>query len=291
MSITFKTATDFRKSLETRIQSLAVKTGEDLQRMRRKVAFDRFLARIFSQETPGFYLKGGYAMELRTAAARATKDIDLTCIRRIKNENDLLAEIIWSDLQLLARIDLKDHFVYQIGRASLDLENAPYGGARYPVVCLIDGKSFVRFHLDVGADFLLDRVEMINGPGWLEFCGISAPAIQIISIEQQFAEKLHAYTLPRGDRENSRSKDLIDMVLLLKIRMPNPKDIAQAVQKVFEKRNTHVLPSILNPPPESWNIPFSTMATECGLSQDMKTAFRTVSDFFYQMPLNGIHTQ
>jgi len=55
----FKTATDFRKSLETRIQRIAAKTGQDLQSLRRKVAFDRLLARIFSNNKSSFYLKGG----------------------------------------------------------------------------------------------------------------------------------------------------------------------------------------------------------------------------------------
>jgi len=43
----FKSATDFRKSLEARLKNLAEETGQDLQRLRRKVAFDRLLARIF----------------------------------------------------------------------------------------------------------------------------------------------------------------------------------------------------------------------------------------------------
>ena len=38
----------------------------------------------------------------------------------------------------------------------------------------------------------------------------------MISAEQQFAEKLHAYTLPRLERVNTRTKDLIDMVLLIR---------------------------------------------------------------------------
>jgi hypothetical protein len=50
MSTIFKTATDFRKSLEARLQVISKKTNVDLQRLRRKVAFDRLLARIFSQE-------------------------------------------------------------------------------------------------------------------------------------------------------------------------------------------------------------------------------------------------
>ena len=65
--------------------------------------------------------------------------------------------------------------------------------------------------MDVGADFLLDQVETIQGANWLEFCGVPAPIIPMISIEQQFAENLHTYTLLRGQRVNSRPKDLIDL--------------------------------------------------------------------------------
>jgi hypothetical protein len=38
--------------------------------------------------------------------------------------------------------------------------------------------------------------------------------IPIISQEQQFAEKVHAYTLPRKT-PNSRVKDLVDILLLI----------------------------------------------------------------------------
>lgn len=81
---TFKTPTDFRRSMEARLKSIATKSNQDLQRIRRKVAFERILARIFHHNSDNFVLKGGYAMELRFAAARATKDIDLTCLRRNK---------------------------------------------------------------------------------------------------------------------------------------------------------------------------------------------------------------
>jgi hypothetical protein len=45
-----KTAAEFRKELEKNLQDLSTKTGEAILRLRRKVAIDRFLARIFSQE-------------------------------------------------------------------------------------------------------------------------------------------------------------------------------------------------------------------------------------------------
>lgn len=276
----FKSATDFRKSLEARLKGLATKTKVDLQRLRRKVAFDRFLARIFSEENPGFYLKGGYAMELRLAHARATRDIDLTFVRRVKKDSELISTMILNDLRDLAERDLNDHFIYQVGKAQIDLENAPYGGARYPVSALVDKKLYVRFQLDVGADFLLDQVETIQGSNWLEFCGIPAPVIPMISIEQQFAEKLHTYTLLRGQRVNSRPKDLIDMVLLLNMKIPKSDEMLRALQKVFKKRDTHPLPQRLEPPPAVWNTQFIEMAVECGLPQDMQGSFEKISVFF-----------
>ena len=44
MTITFKTPTDFRKSLEARLKNIARQNNQDLQRIRRKLSFERLLA-------------------------------------------------------------------------------------------------------------------------------------------------------------------------------------------------------------------------------------------------------
>jgi predicted nucleotidyltransferase component of viral defense system len=219
MITTFKTAADFRKSLENRLKNLGIKMDYDLQRLRRTVAFDRLLARILNQDDSSFVLKGGYAMELRLSNARATKDIDLTCLQRLKEGQHSIKDLILDELKMLALRDLGDFFTYQIGDVQTDLDNAPYGGARYPVSSFIDGKLFVRFQLDVGCDAIVSNIETLQGKDWLGFCGIVPPIFKMISVEQQFAEKLHAYTLPRENRTNTRVKDLIDMVLLGKMRL------------------------------------------------------------------------
>jgi hypothetical protein len=77
----YATAAAFRRALEDRLQDIAGKENVDLQRLRRQVAFDRLLARLFQAAQPralAWVLKGGYAMELTIKAARTTKDIDLT---------------------------------------------------------------------------------------------------------------------------------------------------------------------------------------------------------------------
>jgi hypothetical protein len=77
----YATAAAFRRALEDRLQDIARKEAVDLQRLRRQVAFDRLLTRLFQAGRPPalpWVLKGGCAMELRIDAARTTKDIDLT---------------------------------------------------------------------------------------------------------------------------------------------------------------------------------------------------------------------
>ena len=283
MTTSFKTPTDFRKSLEARLQGIASKNNWDLQRTRRKVAFERLLARIFCHDADGFVLKGGYAMELRVSSARATKDIDLTCLRRVDDVHSTIEEVIIAELQALVRIDLNDYFTFEIGTARMDLDNAPYGGARYSVTSSVDKRLFVRFQLDVGADVLVDDIEQIDGVDWLKYCGIKTPKMRMISIEQQLAEKLHAYTLPRGVRLNSRVKDLIDMLLLKKLRLIDAIHFKGTVQRVFGARSTHTLPQLLDAPPIEWNPLFESLASECSLTLTMEQAYRELMEFCQEL--------
>src|SRR5882762_10154900 len=163
-------------------------------------------------------LKGGYAMELRIRAARTTKDIDLTLYdgSRLSKDPGERRNQVRAMLQESASIEFKDYFEFLIGQASENLDGAPEGGSRHPVEARMDGREFARFHVDVGiGDEVLEPVDVVEGRDWLRFGGITPPSVPVISREQQFAEKLHAYSLPRGERVNTRTKDLIDMLLLI----------------------------------------------------------------------------
>lgn len=289
MSMKFKSATDFRKSLEMRLNSFARNSGQDLQRLRRKVAFDRLLARIFQKtDSPQFLLKGGYAMELRFEKARATKDIDLTYLERFNKTALDIPQGIFQVLRDYSQIDLNDFFVYQIGQPELELDNAPYGGARFPVSCFLDGKLFVRFQIDIGLDILVNHVDKIKGKDWLDFCDIPSPLMPMITREQQFAEKIHAYTLPRNGKINSRVKDLIDLVLLLGSGGFSLEKCRIALKVIFKARGTHLLPGILLAPPPQWSDLFQKLAKECGLNPELMHAFDQVNNFYEQVQIQTI---
>ena len=279
---TYATAGAFRTALEERLRHIAKAEQVDVNRLRRQVSFDRLLARLFQAEAAPWALKGGYALELRIKTARTTVDIDLALqsgVLPTTNEGEA-NQMVYEMLQKAASLPLGDWFVYRIGRAVKDLEAAPYGGARYPVEARMDARVFAHFHLDVGiGDTVMKPLETVIGRGWLQFAGIAAPLFRTIPREQQFAEKLHAYTLPRRT-PNSRVKDLIDLLLFTRSGELEKKRIAEAVQVTFERRRTHALPSVLPAPPVRWSKHFRELATECRIAEDMEEAFVKVEAFF-----------
>jgi predicted nucleotidyltransferase component of viral defense system len=281
----YKTAGAFRTALETRLQTRARGEATDLQRLRRQVAFDRFLARMFSKGPKAAYpwlLKGGYAMELRMHAARTTKDIDLTLHdgTRLSKDPAKRREEVRGMLQEAAATRFDDYFEFMVGEAREDLEGAPEGGSRYPVTAQMDGRDFARFHVDVGiGDEVLEPPDIVTGQDWLGFGGVAPPSFPVISAEQQFAEKLHAYSLPRGERANTRTKDLVDMVLLIRSGKLDKTKTAAAVRATFAKRGTHAMPRELDGPPREWGPVFDWLAKECDLAMKIEEGFAIVRDF------------
>lgn len=199
----YTTAGAFRRALEERLKTASMTDQIDLNRLRRQVSFDRLLARLFREEPAPWVLKGGHALELRFKAARSTVDIDLTLQRpvAVASEAAKTNESVREMLQNAAVVPLGDWLEFAIGPPSMDLTAAPYGGARYPVEARMDERIFARFHLDAGiGDVVMQPIETIVCRDWLGFAGIEASRVQTIAREQQFAEKIHAYTLPRNSQ-------------------------------------------------------------------------------------------
>ena len=278
----YQTAEALLAALSDRLKQKSKKEGLDIQRLRRQVAFDRLLLRLFSKTLSPWVLKGGYAMELRMKNPRATKDIDLTIKDKKLFSNDLTTQnsMILRALRSFATIDLKDFFIFQIEDSIMELEGLVYGGARFPVTAQVDGRLFVRFHLDVGCDnILLEPLESIKGEDWLGFAKLHTKSIPVLSIEQHFAEKIHAYTLPRKGQLNSRVKDLIDMILLVRTKRIKTKKLREAIKQIFEHRGSHKMPDKLQAPPTEWEVPFSILAKDCLLSITLENAFKEIISF------------
>jgi len=282
----YASASAFRVALEERLKRLAQEESLDLQRVRRQASFDRLLCRLFARPDAPWLLKGGYAMELRLKTARTTRDIDLA-LKRLPVPSadwDANATNILEALREAGQLDLQDFFIFVFGNATQDLDAAPYGGARFPVDTRLAGRTFVKFHLDVSTgDVLREPYESLSGRDWLGFAGIASAIFPAVSPEEQFAEKLHAYTLPRVGRENTRVKDLVDLVLLIERTKLNGARLPKAIRETFQRRNTQGIPPTLIRPPASWSKLIAEMAAECGLEPDMGKHFTVVEQFFNRL--------
>ena len=284
----YASATAFRVALEDRLKRLAQEENIDLQRVRRQAAFDRLLCRLFKEPESPWLLKGGYAMELRLKTARTTRDMDLALkqLPMPTRDWDANASTVLEALREVGQLDLEDFFTFIFGDAVQDLDAAPYGGARFPVDTRLAGRSFVKFHLDVSTgDVLREPYESLSGRDWLGFAGIASTGFRAVSPEEQFAEKLHAYSVLRVGRENTRVKDLVDLVLLIERTTMNAARLPKAIRETFQRRKTHEIPPALASPPASWSKPFAEMAVECGLAPNMEGQFEVVAKFFSGLSL------
>ena len=243
-----------------------------------------FLIRLFNMKKCPWVLKGGYAMELRMQSARATKDIDLAMFEHLISSKDSKKQssAIHDLLVSAAALDLKDFFIFEISQASIQLIGPPEGGMRFPVNSILDGKTFAKFHIDIGVgDTKIKPFEKLKGRNWLGFAGIKTIPFPTISKEQQFAEKIHAYAI--HGQHSSRAKDLVDMILLIQEGKLSKLKVKESIRKVFKKYEFSQMPSKLSPPPPSWPRPFSKLAEECGMKIKIDEAFRKLDSFYSKL--------
>jgi len=284
MARSFSNPAAFRQALERRLKTAAEERNVPLNTLRLKFLIERLLARLFARPNPPWLLKGGYALELRYRPhARTTKDIDLS-VAADEHTTDLKSRLerIRDELQTAADIDLGDYLVFRIATPRTELLGAPQGGARFPVEALMAGRVFGSFHIDVGIGDALHGVpELLRGEDLLAFADITPAQALAIPKAQQFAEKIHAYTYPWTGRQNTRTRDLVDLLLLLERQPPAPEDTRASLAATFMARGTHPVPEILQEPPADWVTEFAEMAAAAQLMTDsLRGAFQQLSAYW-----------
>jgi hypothetical protein len=288
MAKQFGFASAFKASLEARLRKQNQEHGLPLSTLQLKFAIERLLGRLFLHAGPPWLLKGGFAMDLRfRPRARTTKDIDLS-IPLVSDVAGPLSAAMRDQLQAAADADLGDFLSFRIGKPKKEITNAPKGGGRYPCEAILVGKTYAAFHIDIGVgDAVVGEPERLIGDDILEFAGIEPVSVLAIPKPQQFAEKVHAYTFPWSGRLNTRTKDLVDLVLLLERGHIEAARIRDALAMTFSNRATHPLPVALAPPPNSWKDDFMAMATEANLSTtNYLEAFRLLENYWIDNALS-----
>jgi hypothetical protein len=230
--------------LEQRLLNQARESGRPLDRLRKEVAHQRFLARLADAAPDIWALKGGLALLARLGDhARATSDADANWRSNVEG--------LESTLDRASSLDLGDGFSFEIGRPR-PLEGEAEGALRFPVVAVLDGREFERMHLDINL-LPTDRraTEEIRLRGVLDFAEIPAPVVPVIPVGQQLSEKIHAFVRSYG-KGSSRPRDLYDMLVIAEqLPVPTARTLAKVCSETFTIRDT-TWPPELPDPPEEW---------------------------------------
>jgi hypothetical protein len=139
--VRYRDAAAFRQALEQRLLARAAGDVARLNRDRKRVAFDRLLARLNETATGGWLLKGGFALDLRLSErARFTRDVDIDWQVA---EDELLDALIEA-----AALETEDYFTFQVERTGTPPERLG-GSHRFRVNASLAGRLFETFLLDV----------------------------------------------------------------------------------------------------------------------------------------------
>jgi hypothetical protein len=261
----YETPGALRAALEARMAAPQGTTVPGLERLRRRAVFERLLVRLDHANPGQWVLKGGMALEVRLGdRARTTRDLDLAL--RMAADDDA-ATVRDHVIEALADDPERDGFEFRVGPArAIDLDEAGRPGWRFAIDARLDGRTFANVRLDVVARTEeISATDRITLHSMLAFAGFPDHQIEAVDPAQHFAEKLHAFTRPHGDRPNSRVKDLPDLLLLVDQGLNPSVELLTAVGHVFAVRSTHEMPVELPDPPADWADRYATLADELGL--------------------------
>jgi hypothetical protein len=245
------------------------------------VAIDRLLVRLL-QAAPGqWVVKGGYANQLRRPGdARFTEDLDLKIDAAIETAPELLASGF--------AVDLGDDFGYDVASPPAPLDGPPGGGLRFVVVARLAGTELVRFKVDVSAaDVVVGDFESYFSDPVLERLGFGRSRYPVYPVDQHFAEKLHALTLPR-DVENTRARDLVDLLWFVNHFTFRSDTLAIACIATFERRATHAWPPVIDVPPDSWTRPYGVWRADLDLAEPTPAAAASTLRSFLEPVYLGV---
>ncbi len=251
-----------RGALIARMKNIAreVRGQDPARRVHLVVAIDRFLVRLLETTSWGAWvLKGGFANQLRhPRAARFTEDVDLHIDADIESATTMVMGAL--------ALELDDPFTYELAAPPRVLHGPPGGGLRYGVISRLVGQELVRFKVDVSSeDAVVGKLERHPSDPIVERLGMVPAVFPVYPVAQQFAEKLHAYTLPR-DVVNTRTKDLADMLWFTTRHDVTSAALIDACVSTFERRDDRSWPPLLSPPPAAWVRPYAVLRREMDLA-------------------------
>lgn len=220
------------KSLMDKARNLAQKCNITTNEILQNYMFERILERLsISKYKNNFILKGGLLLSsIMGIDIRTTMDMD-TCIKGITLTDDELYQV----LNEILSIDVGDNVKFEIKNSKPIREEDDYGGLRYNIVALFDNIR-VNLSIDIATGDLITPKEIEYDYKMM----FEDRKLKIITynIETIIAEKFQ--TIISRSILNSRMKDYYDLYYLLKNKEFSNKNLKEAINNTFSKRDTEI---------------------------------------------------
>jgi hypothetical protein len=273
----YRTVEAFRQALAGHLTRYAAQHGIPFEVARRRLVFQRLLARLLQVAPDHWVVTGGAALDWRLAERtdfrRARTTVDLDFLYRATQEHAL------AELTAAVGLDLHDYFRFRITAKERPETRA---SVRYRITAVIGAVPYLDFSLDIGVlDPLRWPPDQLIVSAILDGEEFGPLRVPTLPIAHQIAEKVHALTrtLDDGTRRTRTVKDLADIVLLSLIEEPGAGYLRAALDAVFRAYDTHPLPSALPPTPPAWARDYRDTADSLGLPEDLAAADRMAAEF------------
>lgn len=233
-----------------------------------------------------FALKGGTLLQHKLGLqARATRDLD-GIVRG--DVDDFLTAFD-------SRLD-EDWGPMSFARSEIEMIDVPSKRVkprRFDLSLLLRGQTWRKVAIEISPEegHACRSFESIPAPA-VDAFGLPVPEhLACLSMSYQIAQKIHAATDPHDPPlfVNRRARDVVDLVLLKELAeaegMPSLKDIASAVQDIFDARAAEArslgrpartLPAQITSYPH-WVSDYQEAARGCGLELPMEDAISIVN--------------
>ena len=187
----YRTHEPFRDALPGHLERRSRELGVPVELLRRRLVFQRFLARLLQMAPNHWILSGGTALDWRLAhghAQRARTTVDLDFVYRATLEQAR------AELERAAEMDLGDYFTFAFDPTArtAEVEGRSF---RFRITASLGPRPYLMFLVDVGMIDLLqwtpDRIVVADPFGDLGFGPLT---VRTLPIPHQIAEKVHAIT-------------------------------------------------------------------------------------------------
>lgn len=279
MSDHYPTSKGVSHAITLAARAQAKLTGRSVQVLVEEEVHRRFLSRVFSEgEESLWILKGGAGMLARVPTARATTDLDLF------QEGYPLAQAL-EDLQRLAAVDLGDHFRFEFKKSEPILQgeqNPCAEGCRVTFEVYLGIGPRGPLHVDlVSTKGVVGTVEMEAPRNALDLPRLTSHPYRVFPVVDQVADKVCATMQVYNGRQSSRTKDLVDLVVVARTFNVNGTLLAMAIDGEARRRRIGPL-AAFSVPVDDWKVRYPRMAAQvpaCDGYTDVEAAETLVAKF------------